>query len=142
MCFYSHTHTYLHILIGFGPSGVSLRGKYILYFLLTFHTRWSKKAPPPTRLLYLREKTMRFGSTESRMLGLWDTITQESMPNAGHNTHAAWDACAHKAHRCITNLLADDQLLKVMSLMIPKEILDLLASEYEGKSPANQLLLH
>ena len=54
--------------------------------------------------------------------GLWDTITQEGMPIAGHDTRAAWDARAHKARRCITNLLADNQLLKVMSFTTPKEI--------------------
>ena len=72
---------------------------------------------------------------------LWDTVTQEGMPIAGHETRAAWDLRALQARRCITNLLADSQLIKVMHLTTPKEVLDALASEYEAKSPANQLLL-
>ena len=71
---------------------------------------------------------------------LWDTVTQEGMPVAGHENRAAWDLRAQQACRCITNLLAD-QLIKVMHLTTPKEVLDALASEYEAKSPANQLLL-
>ena len=74
--------------------------------------------------------------------GLWDTVTLEGMPIAGHEHRAAWDTRALKARRCITNLLADSQLIKVMHLDMPKEVLDTLASEFEAKSPANQLLLH
>ena len=65
---------------------------------------------------------------------LWNTVTQKGMLIAGHEQHAAWDLCAQQAHRCITNLLADSQLIKVMHLTMPKEVLDALASEYEAKS--------
>ena len=71
----------------------------------------------------------------------WNIVTQEGMPVAGHKQHAAWDLHAQQACRCITNLLADSQLIKLMHLTMPKEVLDTLASEYEAKSLANQLLL-